>query len=134
MPSPFPGMDPFLEEHWGDVHTSLTVYARNQLNEALPEGVVARIEEFEHQGCRYSTRSSSTFSDIRSQDVTILEASLREVGGDSVGLAISRAAKSETFSRRWKLSVMSVASWLAWVVDNSAIVSSMAALNSANAG
>ena len=20
MPSPFPGMDPFLEAHWGDVH------------------------------------------------------------------------------------------------------------------
>lgn len=25
MKSPFPGMDPYLEQHWGDVHTSLMV-------------------------------------------------------------------------------------------------------------
>ncbi|MDP6502539.1 MAG: DUF4058 family protein [Planctomycetota bacterium] len=26
MPSPFPGMDPYLEYFWRDVHTALTVY------------------------------------------------------------------------------------------------------------
>lgn len=30
MPSPFPGMDPYLEAHWGDVHTSLATYARDR--------------------------------------------------------------------------------------------------------
>ncbi len=28
MPSPFPGMDPYLEAHWRDVHAGLIIYAR----------------------------------------------------------------------------------------------------------
>ncbi len=43
--NPFPGMNPWLEEHWGDVHTSLTTYARDQLQPRLPPGLRARIEE-----------------------------------------------------------------------------------------
>ena len=31
MRSPFPGMDPYLEDRWRDVHSSLVLYARNQL-------------------------------------------------------------------------------------------------------
>jgi len=38
-------MDPYLEQHWGDVHTSLIVYARNQINEQLPDDLEARVEE-----------------------------------------------------------------------------------------
>src|SRR5437899_4115826 len=45
MPSPFPGMDPYLEKHWGDVHTSLVTYARNQLQKVLPKDLRARVEE-----------------------------------------------------------------------------------------
>src|SRR5438067_9752007 len=45
MPSPFPGMDPYLEQHWGDVHTSLVIYARNQLQKVLPKDLRARVEE-----------------------------------------------------------------------------------------
>ncbi len=45
MPSPFPGMDPFLEAHWGDVHTSLAASIRSSLRGQLPAGLVARIEE-----------------------------------------------------------------------------------------
>jgi len=43
--SPFPGMDPFLEPHWLDVHSSLVVGARDELNQHLPEDLVARSEE-----------------------------------------------------------------------------------------
>lgn len=39
-------MDPYLEAYWGDVHTSLVTYARNQLQRALPAGLVARVEEY----------------------------------------------------------------------------------------
>ena len=46
MPSPFPGMDPFLEDHWGDVHTSLTTYARNQIRTQLPPDLRVRVEEY----------------------------------------------------------------------------------------
>jgi len=45
MKSPFPGMDPYLEAHWGDVHATLMVYARNQLNAQLPGDLQARVEE-----------------------------------------------------------------------------------------
>jgi hypothetical protein len=45
MKSPFPGMDPFLEGHWGDVHTSLIVYICDQINDVLPSDLRARIEE-----------------------------------------------------------------------------------------
>ena len=45
MPSPFPGMDPYLEAHWGDVHQSLITYARDQLQSRLPVDLRARVEE-----------------------------------------------------------------------------------------
>jgi hypothetical protein len=45
MLSPFPGMDPYLEWHWGDVHASIVVYARDQLQPVLPKSLVARVEE-----------------------------------------------------------------------------------------
>lgn len=44
--SPFPGMDPWLEFHWGDVHTRLTTYASDQLQPQLPTGLRARVEEY----------------------------------------------------------------------------------------
>src|SRR5947207_15858369 len=46
MKSPFPGMDPYLEWHWGDVHTRLTTYASNQLAAQLPSDLRVRIEEY----------------------------------------------------------------------------------------
>jgi hypothetical protein len=42
--SPFPGMDPWLEDSWSDVHTSLVTYARDQLQSQLGNGLVARLE------------------------------------------------------------------------------------------
>jgi hypothetical protein len=45
MESPFPGMDPYLEAHWADVHTSLVTYARDQIQALLPTSLRARMEE-----------------------------------------------------------------------------------------
>ncbi len=45
MQSPFPGMDPYLEQHWGDVHHRLVQYACDQLQDRLPENLRARVEE-----------------------------------------------------------------------------------------
>src|SRR5262245_49912842 len=45
MPSPFPGMDPYLEAHWRDIHAGLIIYARDALQGALPRGLRARVEE-----------------------------------------------------------------------------------------
>ena len=45
MRSPFPGMDPFLERHWQDIHSRFMVYASTQLNSQLPAELLARVEE-----------------------------------------------------------------------------------------
>lgn len=45
MKSPFPGMDPYLEEHWRDIHHSFLTYARDDLQEFLPRDLRARLEE-----------------------------------------------------------------------------------------
>ena len=45
MASPFPGMDPYLEEFWRDVHARLVIYASDQLQSRLPGDLRARVEE-----------------------------------------------------------------------------------------
>lgn len=47
MPSPFPGMDPFLEEPemWPSVHSRLITYCADALNQDMPKGYFATIEE-----------------------------------------------------------------------------------------
>ncbi len=47
MPSPFPGMDPWLEEPglWPDVHLQLIAVVRELLNQSLGERYFARVEE-----------------------------------------------------------------------------------------
>ncbi len=45
MPSPFPGMDPYLESEWGDIHLSFVAYVRNRLQKVLPAGLRARGEQ-----------------------------------------------------------------------------------------
>jgi hypothetical protein len=43
--NPFPGMNPFLERHWSDVHTKLITYIADALAEQLPLELKARSEE-----------------------------------------------------------------------------------------
>lgn len=43
--SPFPGMDPYLEMHWRDVHTRLMLYAADAIQDQLPGDLLARVEE-----------------------------------------------------------------------------------------
>jgi Protein of unknown function (DUF4058) len=45
MPSPFPGMDPYLEAQglWESFHASLVGHCADALNERLPKGYVARL-------------------------------------------------------------------------------------------
>lgn len=45
MRSPFPGMDPYPEAHWLDVHPRLIVAAATVIQQQLGEDLVARIEE-----------------------------------------------------------------------------------------
>ncbi len=43
--NPFPGMNPFLEEHWPDVHTTLVSLIREALSNVLPPDLKVRSEE-----------------------------------------------------------------------------------------
>jgi hypothetical protein len=48
MPSPFPGMDPYIEssDRWGDFHTNMVSAIRAQLNARLPKRYTASVEEY----------------------------------------------------------------------------------------
>jgi hypothetical protein len=49
MPSPFPGMDPFIESSglWPDFHLNMLVAMRAELNRCLPERYFAGINEYQ---------------------------------------------------------------------------------------
>ena len=42
--NPFPGMNPYLEDHWSDVHSSLITFIREFLGIELPDDLSARSE------------------------------------------------------------------------------------------
>jgi hypothetical protein len=46
VPSPFPGMDPYLEtpDLWPDVHSNLIIGCQEALNHAIRPNYVARVE------------------------------------------------------------------------------------------
>src|SRR5207244_3370983 len=68
MKSPFPGMDPYLEAHWLDVHTRLVAYSADALNEKLPEELIARSEE------RVAVEADARAEGWIHPDVRVLEA------------------------------------------------------------
>ena len=84
MKSPFPGMDPYLEQRWGDVHTRLCTYISAALQSKLPRGLRARAQEDV-----LLEDSDNIISTYFEPDVTIVEA------GDAVeetvrgGLAVA---------------------------------------------
>ncbi len=45
MRSPFPGMDPYLEQFWGDIHHTMITRARASIQKQLPGDLVARVDE-----------------------------------------------------------------------------------------
>jgi hypothetical protein len=67
MKSPFPGMDPYLEQHWGDIHSRLIIYGSDALQQLLPSGLVARAEE------RVYLEPEESFSQSRYPDIRVIE-------------------------------------------------------------
>src|SRR3954453_13292513 len=45
MKSPFPGIDPYLEQNWGDVHHAFITYLRDSFQSQLPPHLRARMQE-----------------------------------------------------------------------------------------
>jgi hypothetical protein len=64
MKSPFPGMDPYLEQHWRDVHSRLVVYTCDHLQSSLPQDLFVRVEERVHIE-NDETKERSTYPDVR---------------------------------------------------------------------
>ncbi len=74
MPSPFPGMDPYLESPrlWPDVHHELISVIRERLNAALKPRYVSRVEERVYI-------SDENEEEIREARVVIVDATGRQV-------------------------------------------------------
>ncbi len=84
MSSPFPGMDPYLEAHWRDVHTRLMTYICDQIQDQLPDNLVARVEE--------SVSVDEGFDSRRiAPDVSVVE----EFTGASYGASAEAVAVAE---------------------------------------
>lgn len=67
MKSPFPGMDPFLELHWLDMHPRLIGYICDELQDWLPADLLARIGErvvLEFEGLNEFERPSGKHPDV----------------------------------------------------------------------
>jgi hypothetical protein len=45
MKSPFPGMDPYLDKYWHEVHQRLVIYTGDLLQTLLPRPLKARVQE-----------------------------------------------------------------------------------------
>jgi hypothetical protein len=67
MKSPFPGMDPYLEQFWRDVHARLIIYSCDQLQDQLPEDLYARVEE------RIVLECGEPLREARYPDVRVVE-------------------------------------------------------------
>jgi hypothetical protein len=85
MKSPFPGMDPYLEQFWRDVHASLIIYSRDQLQGQLPNDLYARVEE------RIVLESADLLGEARYPDVRVVEYPRGQLAGASAGTAVAVA-------------------------------------------
>jgi hypothetical protein len=69
-------MDPYLENHWLDVHTKLVAYAADELNRVLPESLVARTEE------RVAVESDWGGQRVMGPDVRVFSPPRRDTGNE----------------------------------------------------
>ncbi len=83
--SPFPGMDPYLEQSWRDVHHKLCTYSCDDLQAQLGGGLIARIDE------RLTVELSAEQSRNLYPDVRVVEhpAGWNEPAGSSAASAVA---------------------------------------------
>ena len=95
--NPFPGMNPWLEWHWGDVHTSLTTYARDLLQPQLPSGLRARVEEY----VAVEAEDEPEFDGDRfSPDVRVIERPDASPDSDAGGTAVATVVEPLVVPRK----------------------------------
>ncbi|MCS6831651.1 MAG: DUF4058 family protein, partial [bacterium] len=89
--NPFPGMNPYLERYWRDVHSRLIVYACDAIQGQLPLGMVARIEERVYVDVPHDGIRRIIYPDVHVSEV-------REPvrgGGAATATAVLEAVKTE---------------------------------------
>jgi hypothetical protein len=100
MSNPFPGMDPYLEPHWLDVHSSLVLCARNSLNRHLPEDLIASVEE--RVAIETEEGDERTFGpDVRIFEPPASEAAILEEAGGQVATKYRLFAQFEPATERF---------------------------------
>jgi hypothetical protein len=101
MKSPFPGMDPYLEAHWLDVHPQLIVGSRNQIQDQLGENLVARIEERLVVEDPLSGESRRIGPDVRVVEYGVNGSSTEPAGGVALAEPIVFSIESEPIAQRY---------------------------------
>ena len=97
MRSPFPGMDPYLERYWGDVHDSMVVFAKLAIQRQLGGNLIARSEDRVYIDDEDALRRQIRIPDVRvveqgiadvpflpAAGVAVAEPTILEVEGDEV--------------------------------------------------
>ena len=91
MPSPFPGMDPFLEDPglWPDVHHWLISVTAELLNSSLRPNYYARIEERVYISDEHDPGRKVIIPDVRVVSVPGPTQATARARGQSVGIAVA---------------------------------------------
>jgi hypothetical protein len=95
MPSPFPGMDPYLEDHWRDVHTRLVIYISDAIQELLPPSLRARVEERVVLETPEGIADEGRYPDVRVVEYRPNGARPRQSNGTAVAEPIVLVAETE---------------------------------------
>src|SRR5207245_3143689 len=74
MPSPFPGMDPFLEKNpiFQELHTQMLALAQAQLQPQLRPKYVARLERHLSEGSVWGMEAGGISLEGKEPDITVI--------------------------------------------------------------
>jgi hypothetical protein len=101
--NPFPGMNPWLQNHWSDVHFMLVSYLRDAVSPELPPDLNARVEE------RIALETTDSDETVSRADVAIVESwrsgfpPLWQPEDDQLSIAVAEPllVEPETTTERW---------------------------------
>src|SRR5947207_15440621 len=98
--SPFPGMDPWLEQMWPSVHNSFIHYCTDQISDLLPRGLYAASEQ-----TVYVIGTSQTFIPDSAVFEARQTAAVDVPPGEKEASAVAVAAAEPVLIRRPRLNV-----------------------------
>lgn len=109
MPSPFPGMDPFIEcGPWSDFHATFISEMKRVLNRDLPDGYAARVEQ------RVFVDDEPPASESRevAPDTVVFESDVSRSGSPSPGMPARETSATVAHIVEWPTPVQYRESWL----------------------